>query len=120
MRPSVSDEAKPKPAQPAEPLNEQISFAQGGTALDDASRAQLDALAQKPDMIHGGANTVRGHSDSRGSDSDNLRVSEARATAVADYHVTKGIAADRLTVLGVGENRQTAPNTHPDTRAKQT
>src|SRR3546814_1792382 len=36
MRPSVSDEAKPKPAQPAEPLNEQISFAQGGTALDDA------------------------------------------------------------------------------------
>src|SRR3546814_13531015 len=65
MRPSVSDEAKPKPAQPAEPLNEQISLAQGGTALDDASRAQLDELAQHPEMIHGGAITVRGHSASQ-------------------------------------------------------
>src|SRR3546814_18853848 len=114
MRPSVSDEAKPKPAQPAEPLNEQISFAQGGTALDDASRAQLDALAQNPEMIHGGAINVRGHSDSRGSDSDNLRVSEARAKAVADYLVTKGIAADRLTVMGVGETRPIEPNAHLD------
>src|SRR3546814_11520948 len=103
MRPSVSDEAKPKPAQPAEPLNEQISFAQGGTALDDASRAQLDALAQNPEMIHGRAITVRGHSDSGGSDSDNFRVSEARAKAVADSRVTTGIAAARTPVLGVGE-----------------
>src|SRR3546814_13896699 len=110
MRPSVSDEAKPKPAQPAEPLNEQISFAQGGTALDDASRAQLDALAQNPEMIHGGAITVRGHSDSRGTDSDNLRVSEARAKAVADYLVTKGIAADRMTVLEAGRTRQIQPH----------
>src|SRR3546814_4425659 len=65
-------------------------------------------------MIHGGAITVRGHSDSRGSDSDNLRVSEARAKAVADYLVTKGIAADRMTVLGVGETRPIAPNAHLD------
>src|SRR3546814_11067471 len=65
-------------------------------------------------MIHGGAITVRGHSDSRGSDSDNLRVSEARAQAVADYLVTKGIAADRMTVLGVGETRPIARNAHLD------
>src|SRR3546814_16131383 len=65
-------------------------------------------------MIHGGAITVRGHSDSRGSDSDNLRVSEARTKAVADYLVTKGIAADRMTELGVGETRPIAPNAHLD------
>src|SRR3546814_20124245 len=70
-------------------------------------------------MIHGGAITVRGHSDSRGSDSDNLRVSEARAKAVADYLVTKGIAADRMTVLGVGETRPIAPNAHLDGSADE-
>src|SRR3546814_8668459 len=91
MRPSVSDEAKPKPAQPAEPLNEQIRFAQGGTALDEPSSAQHDALAQNPELIHGGGITARGHRDSRGRDSDTLRVSEARAMAWADSLLTKGI-----------------------------
>src|SRR3546814_8083376 len=52
--------------------------------------------------------------DSRGTDSDNWRVSEARAKAVAYYLVTKGIAADRMTVLGVGETRPIAPNAHLD------
>src|SRR3546814_10936604 len=37
MRPSVSDEDNPTPAQPHDPLNEQNTLPQGGTALADQS-----------------------------------------------------------------------------------
>src|SRR3546814_19723189 len=55
MRPSVSDEAKPKPAQQAEPMNEQNSFAQGGTALDDAS-PELEKASCRERVCHYGSN----------------------------------------------------------------
>ena len=45
---------------------------------------------------------IRGHTDSTGSAAINTRLSLARAQAVKDYFVKKGIAEDRLTVEGVG------------------
>ena len=43
------------------------------------------------------------HTDSRGSDSYNLELSQKRAQSVVDYLVQKGIRADRLTAKGYGE-----------------
>src|SRR3546814_4072061 len=51
MPPSVRDEAKPKPAQPADPLNEQLRFAQGAPPLDADSRAQL-VSSEQPTSNH--------------------------------------------------------------------
>lgn len=112
MRPSVVP-PEPPPPPPPEPLAAHVVFATAD-ALDDAACATLDALAEKPEMRNGGAVTVRGHTDSRGNDRENLRVSQARAAAVADYLVAKGIDRDRITTLGVGETRPVAPNAHPD------
>lgn len=53
---------------------------------------------------------VAGHTDSKASDAYNQKLSESRAKAVADYFVSKGVAADRLTTKGYGESQPVADN----------
>ena len=48
---------------------------------------------------------VRSHTDSRSSDSFNLRLSEARAQATIDYIVGAGISRDRISGRGYGESQ---------------
>jgi outer membrane protein OmpA-like peptidoglycan-associated protein len=48
---------------------------------------------------------IDGHTDTTGSTDSNQRLSEARANAVRDYLVGKGIAADRLVANGFGETK---------------
>ncbi|TJY66982.1 OmpA family protein [Sphingobacterium alkalisoli] len=45
------------------------------------------------------------HTDSRGSDSYNKKLSDRRAKSAVDYIVSKGIGADRLVAKGYGETR---------------
>lgn len=53
---------------------------------------------------------VAGHTDSRGSDQYNMRLSQQRAETVRNYLISKGIAADRLTAKGYGESQPIADN----------
>jgi outer membrane protein OmpA-like peptidoglycan-associated protein len=48
---------------------------------------------------------ISAHTDSKGNDTDNLKLSEQRAKAVVDYLVSNGIAANRLTSKGYGESK---------------
>ncbi|MFI8719900.1 OmpA family protein [Stenotrophomonas sp. NPDC077464] len=58
---------------------------------------------------------VAGHTDSKGTDEYNQKLSERRATAVYNYLTSNGIAASRLVgPIGYGESRPIAPNTNPD------
>jgi outer membrane protein OmpA-like peptidoglycan-associated protein len=58
---------------------------------------------------------IEGHTDSKGSDSYNQKLSERRALAVKEWLVRKaGVAAARLTTRGLGETSPVAPNTRPD------
>ncbi len=50
------------------------------------------------------------HTDSKGSDTYNMKLSEARAQSVVKYLVEKGIAAERLVAKGYGETAPVAPN----------
>lgn len=45
------------------------------------------------------------HTDSRGSDSYNMKLSQKRAQSAVDYIVSKGIQKDRLVAKGYGETR---------------
>jgi outer membrane protein OmpA-like peptidoglycan-associated protein len=45
------------------------------------------------------------HTDSKGSDQYNERLSQRRAESVVNYLIDHGIAADRLTPKGYGESR---------------
>ena len=61
---------------------------------------------------------IQGHTDSRGSDSYNERLSDQRARAVLEYLVSKGISESRLTSRGYGESRPLESNSTDDGRAR--
>jgi outer membrane protein OmpA-like peptidoglycan-associated protein len=46
---------------------------------------------------------VKAHTDNRGSDSYNLRLSDARAKSTVQYILSKGIAKDQISGKGMGE-----------------
>jgi len=53
---------------------------------------------------------VEGHTDSRGSDAYNLKLSQRRAEAVAAYMVSKGVDETHMSPVGYGESSPVAPN----------
>ncbi|MGQ9864384.1 MAG: FG-GAP-like repeat-containing protein [Bacteroidia bacterium] len=59
---------------------------------------------------------IGGHTDSDGSDEYNLRLSQARAQAVVDYLVSRGLSPDKLRAKGYGESRPVVPNTTPENK----
>ncbi len=83
--------------------------------LDDAAKTIAKIFA-------GNATTtieVQGHTDSRGSDSYNLKLSQDRANAVKDYLVTNhNLDANRLIPKGYGESKPVVPSTTPENMAK--
>jgi outer membrane protein OmpA-like peptidoglycan-associated protein len=58
---------------------------------------------------------VEGHTDAKGSDAYNDRLSNRRAASVRDWLVRRGGVSSRtVATLGFGERRPVAPNEHPD------
>jgi len=61
---------------------------------------------------------VGGHTDSQGNDAFNLKLSQNRANSVRTYLIKQGIAGDRMTARGYGENVMIADNRTADGRAQ--
>ncbi|OQX53087.1 MAG: hypothetical protein B5M53_07420, partial [Candidatus Cloacimonas sp. 4484_209] len=70
--------------------------------LDDAVRV----LKANPTVIV----EIAGHTDSVGSDSYNMRLSDARANSVRTYLISRGISPTRLIARGYGETMPIASN----------
>jgi outer membrane protein OmpA-like peptidoglycan-associated protein len=95
-----------------------IQFEISSSTLTHSSRAYLDkvaALLLKEQAIH---LSIEGHTDSQDRLGKNQALSEARAKAVLDYLVTKGVPADRLSSAGYGGSRPIADNATAEGRAK--
>lgn len=56
------------------------------------------------------------HTDSRGSDEYNFKLSDNRARSVMEYLLSKGIAPTRITSQGYGETRPVVPNDTDENR----
>lgn len=61
---------------------------------------------------------IAGHTDSRGSDEYNQRLSQGRTQAVVDYLISQGISPKRLQAVGYGESRPVDTNDTEEGRAK--
>jgi outer membrane protein len=53
---------------------------------------------------------VEGHTDSKGTEAYNLKLSDRRAKAVFDYLTSRGVDPARLSSVGYGESKPIAPN----------
>jgi outer membrane protein OmpA-like peptidoglycan-associated protein len=61
--------------------------------------------------------SVNGYTDSRGSDTHNQQLSQARAESVRNYLVSKGVAEDVVKAFGQGESAPIAGNDTAEGRA---
>lgn len=57
---------------------------------------------------------IGSHTDSKGSDSYNLKLSQKRAESVVNYLIENGIEKERLRAKGYGETKPIAPNEDED------
>lgn len=99
--------------EPRGALETRIAFPEGAELTEEA-RADLATVLASPQMGEGGTITLRGHSDSGGDDEANLRASQARADAVAEWLIENGVAQERIVVIAFGEQNPVAPNALPD------
>ncbi|AYN03835.1 OmpA family protein [Flavobacterium sp. 140616W15] len=80
-----------------------IYFDYEGSKIRESSKAELDKivalLLARPNI----SLQVNSHTDSRGRDEFNLRLSKQRAAATVEYIVKAGIAKERVTGEGFGE-----------------
>ncbi|HCP46852.1 MAG TPA: cell envelope biogenesis protein OmpA [Deltaproteobacteria bacterium] len=90
---------------------EKLYFASGRDRIlrrsDSVLRAVAAVLRGNPDILQV---RVEGHTDSRGRESTNQKLSQRRSEAVMRRLIKEGIDAGRLEAVGYGESRPIAPN----------
>jgi outer membrane protein OmpA-like peptidoglycan-associated protein len=60
--------------------------------------------------------TIEGHTCNIGTAEYNLALGERRATSVREYLASRGISAERLTIVSYGEERPKYDNSREETR----
>jgi outer membrane protein OmpA-like peptidoglycan-associated protein len=96
---------------------EQIVFASASASIAPASAPLLERLAAAAQRC-GGTVRIEGHTDLIGRDEFNRGLSEARAIAVRDALIARGVAAARLRAQGFGARRPIADNATENGRAR--
>ena len=95
-------------------VEKMVNFEFDRTDITDQYRTDLDVLIDMVQKYPKYKIEITGHTDSRGSEAYNMRLSKQRAQVVADYLIEKGVKKEQLIVLGYGEERPIAPNSNPD------
>lgn len=97
---------------------EGVNFETGSSRLTAESQVILDRVAESLVAATDVNVEVQGHTDNTGSLAANNRISQARANAVRDYLISKGVAAERLTARGYGPSQPAASNATAEGRAQ--
>lgn len=115
----------PASVKPVEPpvsevitLNGNVLFAYNQSELMPEARSELDSLMAKLQNTDVVSVKVVGHTDSQGSDAYNQKLSERRASSVAAYLLSQGLAPNKLTSEGRGESQPVADNDTEEGRAQ--
>ena len=87
-----------------------LLFPYDSDVLTAAARQNLATLASSLDKYPNTNIMVVGHTDSNGSDSYNMSLSERRANAAVNYLVSRGVDRSRLRAAGRGETEPVASN----------
>lgn len=104
---------------PDDPIVYNIYYEFDSSSLTKQAKNKIDTtiyqiLRETPDIIV----ELSSHTDSKGSDEYNQKLSQKRAQSVVDYLQRKGIDKKRLRAKGYGENKPIATNETEEGRAK--
>jgi outer membrane protein OmpA-like peptidoglycan-associated protein/tetratricopeptide (TPR) repeat protein len=93
---------------------ENIFYGFDSANLRPESKPGLDSLLQILKDNPAIKIEISSHTDSKGNDKYNQKLSQARAQSVVDYMIGLGIPAERMVAKGYGESKPIAPNTLPN------
>lgn len=110
--PVVRGLAPPPPPPVLKPFPSDLLFATRSAVLTPEGVAFVQSYARHllKDFPTASVRLV-GHTDSRGTDADNVELSLSRARAVLEQFALAGFARDRLSAVGAGEGRPVKPDT---------
>lgn len=117
--PAPMPEPEPQPEPVFEPvvLSSEVNFAFDSAELKPQAEITLNEVAHR---LHENTEIrvrIEGHTDSVGSAEYNQGLSQRRAESVRTYLISQGVAGDRMTAVGYGEERPVATNETPEGRA---
>ena len=98
------------------PVN--VKFVTNKDDISPESLSELAAVAKQLATCPAIKTQVQGHTDSVGSDTSNLALSQKRADAVATYMSSQGVAKERISAKGYGESKPIGDNATEEGRAK--
>ncbi|MDR2581637.1 MAG: OmpA family protein [Fibromonadaceae bacterium] len=127
MEPELELEPEPEPDIPPPPppppprrvfVVEGINFLSGKADITDDSYANLMTVVETMKAYPEVEFKIIGHTDDQGRREANQKLSEARAKAVMDFLISRGISASRLDYEGRGPDQPIASNKTAAGRAK--
>jgi outer membrane protein OmpA-like peptidoglycan-associated protein len=88
-----------------EPANREyaVFFQERSAQLDSPARDVVNQVAQRANDRPGSMVEVLGFTDSEGSPSADILLSQRRARSIADALIRSGVAANRLVLIGRGQ-----------------
>lgn len=95
-----------------------VTFANDDASINPSFYGSLNQLANTMIQYNQTSINVAGHTDSNGSDSYNLSLSQRRAMSVKNYLVSQGVPAYRIQTTGYGESMPIASNSTDSGRAQ--
>jgi outer membrane protein OmpA-like peptidoglycan-associated protein len=114
VKPKPQTPPKPEPTPEVAPVSKEmiesylpknILFVKSKSIMEEGSYAELDRLADMLLKYPALKVSIAGHTDNVGNAEKNLILSEERAKVVADYLISKGIDATRVSSKGYGSTR---------------
>lgn len=95
----------------------QVNFASDQAVVLEESMPQVEEIASLLEADDALRLAIEGHTDDTGAPERNRELARARAQAVVDLVIARGIDAGRLEAAGYGADRPVADNTSEDGRA---
>jgi outer membrane protein OmpA-like peptidoglycan-associated protein len=95
-----------------------INFDSGKSTIKKESLSIIDQIIEMMKQANDIKISIEGHTDTDRSSESNLKLSEARAKAVANEIVNGGIIMSRLSSIGLGEEKPIADNNTEEGKVK--
>lgn len=98
-------------------LSGSVLFTSAKWTLSSGAQSRLSAVSAVLLESPGRSLRIEGHTDSQGSDDDNIELSQHRADAVRNYLVQQGYSAALISAVGKGESSPVGENDSTEGRA---